>query len=209
MVPFVTTILPNSAERREPPPPTHVAKKRNFKIRKGGKMVTPLRKGGKMVTPLRKGGKMVIPPSQGGKMVTPLRKGGKRIGRSRRRSIARNKNTRLETVPLVRSTPTFHRLTLGVPSPDRDHPQSPAWLTSGTPTLFLHRNPRTRLPVTVVIVLPNLTGTRLRVGSLRCSWSANSTIAPTVTAPATPRPRAPNRKPQSHHRTGEGKKGHH
>jgi len=36
----------------------------------------------------------------------------------------------------------------------------------------------------------------------RCSWSANSTIAPIVTAPATPRPRAPNRKPQSHHRTG-------
>jgi hypothetical protein len=40
-----------------------------------------------------------------------LCKGGKRIGRSRRRSIARNKNTRLETVPPVRSTPTFHRPT--------------------------------------------------------------------------------------------------
>ena len=28
-----------------------------------------------------------------------------------------------------------------------------------------------------------------------CSWSANSTIAPILTAPATPRRRAPNRKP--------------
>ena len=43
----------------------------------------------------------------------PLRKGGKGIARSRRRSIARNKNTRLETVPPARSTPTFHR-----PGPD-------------------------------------------------------------------------------------------
>src|SRR5208337_3543768 len=39
----------------------------------------------------------------------PLRKGGKGIARSRRHSIARNKNTRLETVPPVRSTPTFHQ----------------------------------------------------------------------------------------------------
>src|SRR5271157_3542534 len=39
----------------------------------------------------------------------PLRKGGKGIARSRRHSIARNKNTRLETVPPARSTPTFHR----------------------------------------------------------------------------------------------------
>src|SRR5208337_3633823 len=39
----------------------------------------------------------------------PLRKGGKWIGRSRPRWIARNKNTRLETVPPVRSRPTLQR----------------------------------------------------------------------------------------------------
>jgi len=38
-----------------------------------------------------------------------LRKGGKGIARSRRHSIARHKNTRLETVPPARSTPTFHQ----------------------------------------------------------------------------------------------------
>src|SRR5208283_5384079 len=37
----------------------------------------------------------------------PLRKGGKGIARSRRHSIARNKNTRLETVPPARSRPTL------------------------------------------------------------------------------------------------------
>jgi hypothetical protein len=37
----------------------------------------------------------------------PLCKGGKGIGRSRRSSIARNKYTRLETVPQVRSNRTF------------------------------------------------------------------------------------------------------
>src|SRR5580704_334817 len=42
----------------------------------------------------------------------PLRKGGKGMGRSRRRSIARNKNSRLESVSPVRSTPTFHQPTL-------------------------------------------------------------------------------------------------
>src|SRR5271166_423853 len=46
----------------------------------------------------------------------PLCKGGKRTGRSCRRSIARNKNTRLETVPSVRSTPTFHRPSRALPS---------------------------------------------------------------------------------------------
>src|SRR5208337_966897 len=39
----------------------------------------------------------------------PLCKGGKGIARSRRHSIARNKNTRLEIVPPALSTPTFHR----------------------------------------------------------------------------------------------------
>src|SRR5271157_3127205 len=39
----------------------------------------------------------------------PLRKGGKGIARSQPHSIARNKNTRLETVPPARATPTFHR----------------------------------------------------------------------------------------------------
>src|SRR5271157_5004870 len=39
----------------------------------------------------------------------PLRKGGKGIARSRRHSIPRNKNTRLEIVPPALSTPTFHR----------------------------------------------------------------------------------------------------
>src|SRR5271157_5529904 len=37
----------------------------------------------------------------------PLRKGGKGIARSRRHSIPRNKNTRLETVPPARSRPTL------------------------------------------------------------------------------------------------------
>ncbi len=39
----------------------------------------------------------------------PLRKGGKGICRFRRHSIARNKNTCLETVRPVRSIPTLHR----------------------------------------------------------------------------------------------------
>src|SRR5208337_942983 len=42
----------------------------------------------------------------------PLCKGGKGIARSRRHSIARNKNTRLEIVPPALSTPTFHRPSL-------------------------------------------------------------------------------------------------
>jgi hypothetical protein len=43
--------------------------------------------------------------------------GGERIARWRRRSIASNKNTRLETVPPVRSTPTFHRPSQGANDP--------------------------------------------------------------------------------------------
>ncbi len=40
----------------------------------------------------------------------PPSQGGKGIARSRRHSIARNKNTRLEIVPPTQSTPTFfHR----------------------------------------------------------------------------------------------------
>src|SRR5271157_5250277 len=49
----------------------------------------------------------------------PSRKAGKGIARSRRHSIARNKNTRLETVPPTRSTPTSHRPTLRPPGPCR------------------------------------------------------------------------------------------
>src|SRR5208337_5471036 len=51
----------------------------------------------------------------------PLRKGGKWIGRSRPRWIARNKNTRLETVPPVRSRPTLQRAraSLALPRPDK------------------------------------------------------------------------------------------
>src|SRR5208337_4089139 len=44
----------------------------------------------------------------------PLCKGGKGIARSRRHSIARNKNTRLEIVPPALSTPTFHRPSLAL-----------------------------------------------------------------------------------------------
>jgi len=51
-------------------------------------------------------GSRITPPAP------PLRKGGKGIARSRRHSIARNKNTRLETIPPARSTPTFHRATV-------------------------------------------------------------------------------------------------
>ncbi|MGA2700899.1 MAG: hypothetical protein ABSH35_07360 [Isosphaeraceae bacterium] len=46
--------------------------------------------------------------------VISLRKGGKGIARSRRHSIARNKNTRLETVPPARSTPTSHQPRAGL-----------------------------------------------------------------------------------------------
>src|SRR5271157_2789152 len=45
----------------------------------------------------------------------PLRKGGKGIARSRRHSIPRNKNTRLETVPPARSTPTLQHAGATVP----------------------------------------------------------------------------------------------
>src|SRR5271157_2641447 len=47
----------------------------------------------------------------------PLRKGGKGIARSRRHSIARNKNTRLEIVLPALSTPTFRRPSTSQPIP--------------------------------------------------------------------------------------------
>src|SRR5271157_2654290 len=60
----------------------------------------------------------LAPPfARWGKESVAFARGGKRIGRSHRRSIARNKNTRLETVPPVRSTPTFHRPGLAPPVP--------------------------------------------------------------------------------------------
>src|SRR5271157_1834121 len=49
--------------------------------------------------------------------------GGKGIARSRRHSIARNKNTHLEIVPPARSTPTFHPPTQSV----TDGPGFPYW----------------------------------------------------------------------------------
>jgi len=60
------------------------------------------------------------PLCKGGKEDWSLLQGGKRIGRSRSRSIAHTKNTRLEPVPPVRSTPAFHQRTLD-PRSRRDH----------------------------------------------------------------------------------------
>src|SRR5271157_6392286 len=51
----------------------------------------------------------------------PLRKGGKGIARWRRHSIARNKNTRLDTVPPARSRPTLQHARPGL----IEHPVEP------------------------------------------------------------------------------------
>jgi len=53
--------------------------------------------------PLRKWGKGIAAPTS---------QGGRGIARSRRHSIARNKNKRLEIVPPAQSTQTFHRPSL-------------------------------------------------------------------------------------------------
>src|SRR5208337_1238752 len=73
----------------------------------------------------------------------PLCKGGKGIARSRRHSIARNKNTRLEIVPPALSTPTFHRLSAGVPRnsprPPVSHPHHPRSQKTRCRPIYHHR----------------------------------------------------------------------